>query len=231
MGDKSNGEDVELLRCQSLASSNNHGNTRATGCYGLCYFAMSWKNGIYLVMFDLNQWYQAHMPPRWIFDDTSRVCPFMGLYQSQSVGRTRSVQQVWIQPATLSVFHRSSTTPTEAFYYPSALSFRAMVVCPQEAESVVFLGMQSLLLQKLSQAGSQVLNHPHRFYVQVKLLSFNFLVWQFLFIRIGFSVTGHESRAHAHRDGCTSHGPNGRSIIKCWTREQLEVFPDFLYQG
>ncbi|XP_057381407.1 protein ELYS-like isoform X2 [Daphnia carinata] len=164
VGDQSNGEDVELLRCQSLASSN--GNTRATGCYGLCYFAMSWKNGIYLAIFDLNQWYQAQMPPRWIFDDTSRVCPFLGFYQSQSVGRNRSVQQVWIQPATLSVFHRSSTTPAEAFFYPSALSFRAMVVCPQEAESVMFLGMQSLLLQKLSQAGSQVLNHPHRFYVQ-----------------------------------------------------------------
>lgn len=93
----------------------------------------------------------------------------MGLYQNQSVGRDRSAQQVWIQPATLSVFHRSSTTPTEGFFYPSALSFRAIVVCPQEAEIVLFLGMQSLLLQKLTEAGSQVLNHPHRFYVQVKM--------------------------------------------------------------
>ena len=40
-------------------------------------------------------------------------------------------------------------------FYPSALSFRAIVVCPQEAEIVLFLGIQFLLLQKLSQAGPQ----------------------------------------------------------------------------
>ena len=31
-----------------------------------------------------------------------------------------------------------------------------------------FLGIQSLLLYKLAQAGSQALNQPHRFYVQVR---------------------------------------------------------------
>ena len=155
------------MTCKSLAPSSSHGNPRATAGYGLCYFAMSWKDGVYLAIFDLNQWYQAQMPPRWMFDDTSRMCPFMGFYQAQTPASARLVRQVWIQSPTLSIFHRSSSTPTEGFFYPSALSFRAVVVCPQEAEIVLFLGMQSFLLQKLSQAGSQVLNHPHRFYVQV----------------------------------------------------------------
>lgn len=127
---------------------------------------MSWKSAVYLAIFDLNQWYQAQMPSRWIFEDMSRLCPFMGFYHVQVGGG--SVRQVWIQSETLSIFHRSSTTPSEAFFYPSALSFRAVVVGPQEAEIVLFLGIQSLLLQKLSQAGSQVLSHPHRFYVQVR---------------------------------------------------------------
>jgi hypothetical protein len=162
-------ENVELLTCKSLASSSSHGNPRATTGHGLCYFAMTWKSGVYLAIFDLNQWYQAQMPPRWIFDDSSRMCPFMGFYQAQTSASARSVRQVWIQPSTLSIFHRSSTTPTEGFFYPSALSFRAVVVCPQESEIVLFLGIQSFLLQKLSQAGAQVLNHPHRFYVQVLL--------------------------------------------------------------
>lgn len=161
-------EPIELLTCKSLpsslaASANN--STRASTCYGLCYFALSWKNTICLAIFDLNQWYQAQMPSRWIFDDMSSLCPFMGFYHTETAGST--ARQAWIQPETLSIFHKSSTTPNEAFFYPSALSFRAVIVCPTEATVVLFLGIQSLLLQKLSQAGSQVLSHPHRFYVQV----------------------------------------------------------------
>ena len=152
----------------SQVATANNSSTRAMAFHGLCYFAMSWKNATYLAIFDLNQWYQAQMPSRWTFSDMSQLCPFMGFYHAQVGGG--SARQVWIQSETLSIFHRSSTTPTEAFFYPSALSFRAVVVCPQEAEIVLFLGIQSLLLQKLSQAGSQVLNHPHRFYVQVKFL-------------------------------------------------------------
>ncbi|EFX70756.1 hypothetical protein DAPPUDRAFT_256590 [Daphnia pulex] len=40
-------ENVELLTCESLASSISHGNPRATTGYGLCYFAMTWKSGVY----------------------------------------------------------------------------------------------------------------------------------------------------------------------------------------
>ena len=44
------------------------------------------------------------------------------------------------------------------------------MVSPTEVNAVLFLGMQSLLLQRLSLAGSQALNQPHRFYVQVELV-------------------------------------------------------------
>jgi hypothetical protein len=32
-------------------------------------------------------------------------------------------------------------TPTEGFFYPSTLSFRAVVVCAQDVENVLFLGI------------------------------------------------------------------------------------------
>lgn len=164
---------VELLTCNSLPSAcmatvSNSNSTRAVTFDGLCYFALSCKNSVYLAIFDLNQWYQAQMPSRWIFDDMSSLCPFVGFYYTEMRGS--SPRQVWIEKETLSIFHRSSTTPNETFFYPSALSFRAVVVSPTDATVVLFLGIQSLLLQRLSQAGSQVLSHPHRFYVQVNIL-------------------------------------------------------------
>lgn len=175
------GEDIKLVICKSLPSyqspSVNSNSTRATSCYGMCYVAMCWNKGIYLVVFDLNQWYQAQMPSRWIFDDMSQLCPFMGFYHTQT--STDLACQAWIQSETLSIFHRSSTSPSEAFFYPSALSFRAIVIHPVEAEIVLFLGAQSLLLQKLSQAGSQILCHPHRFYVQVSTPNFTYTAHRF----------------------------------------------------
>lgn len=160
-------EDIKFLTCRSLVSSTNNNCTKATACYGLCYFAMEWCDSVYLSIFDLNQWYQAQMPSRWIFDDMSHLCPFMGFYRAEVKGRV--AHQVWIQPDSLSIFHRSATTPAEPFFYPSALSFRLAVTSPVESETVLFLGIQSLLLQNLAEAGSQVLNQPHRYYIQVKL--------------------------------------------------------------
>ena len=130
-----------------------------------------------MAIFDLNQWYQAQMPSRWIFDDMTALCPFMGFYRGTL--NHRAIPQVWIQTETCSIFHRSSVVnPAEAYYYPSALNFRLTVVSHVQSETMFFLGIQSLLLYKLAQAGSQALNQPHRFYVQVRcpqnvLLSFH----------------------------------------------------------
>ena len=126
---------------------------------------MQWCDGIYLAIFDLNQWYQAQMPPRWAFEDLSRLCPFMGFYRAQV--SSKLAHQVWIQPETISIFHRSSSTPSEPFFFPSALSFRLVVASPLEAVTVLFLGIQSLLLHNLAEGGSQVLSQPHRYYIQV----------------------------------------------------------------
>lgn len=130
---------------------------------------MSWKSNVYLAIFDLNQWYQAQMPARWMFEDGSRLCPFVGFFCCQLSGDVP--RQAWIQPDTLSVFHKSSTTPAEPFFYPSALSFRLVVVSPLETENLLFLGIQSLLIQRLSQAGSHALNNPLRYYIQVLCFS------------------------------------------------------------
>ena len=129
---------------------------------------------MYLAIFDLNQWYQAQMPSRWIFSDMSSLCPFLGFYHTKIDGDVAS--QVWIQPNTLSIFHRSSTTPAEPFFFPSALSFRLVAVSTSEVHSVLFLGIQSLLLQRLSLAGSQALLQPHRFYVQVYFILLFFFI-------------------------------------------------------
>jgi hypothetical protein len=126
---------------------------------------------MYLAIFDLNQWYQAQMPSRWIFSDTSSLCPFLGFFHAE-IDAADNTCQAWIQPETMSIFHRSSTTPAEPFFFPSALSFRLIMVSPTEVNAVLFLGMQSLLLQRLSLAGSQALNQPHRFYVQVEFVIF-----------------------------------------------------------
>lgn len=161
--------DVDFLTIRSLSSSStspvNVNSTRAVPCNGVCYFAMQSNSSVFLAIFDLNQWYQAQMPSRWIFDDLSTVCPFVGFYRVDMQGS--AIRQVWIEPDTLSIFHRSSITPNEAFFYPSALSFRAAAVSPFEADSILFLGLQSNLLHKLSQCGSQALNQPQRHYVQV----------------------------------------------------------------
>lgn len=74
------------------------------------------------------------MPPRGMFDDMSRMCPFMGFYQAPR--------------------------------YSSALSFCDVIFCPQEAK-ILFIGVKSPVLQKLSQAGSEVINYPHSFNVKV----------------------------------------------------------------
>ena len=163
---------IKLLSCQSLPSScastvNN--STRASCSNGLCYLALFWGENVYVVIFDLNQWYQAQMPSRWLFDDMANLCPFMGFYCVR-VGNG-SARQVWIQPETLSIFHRSSVSTAEQFFYPSALSFRMVTVSPFQTESILFLGIQSLLLHKLGKSGSSVLNQPHRHYIQVRTSS------------------------------------------------------------
>lgn len=169
MSEGSDTGDVELVtvRClpSSFTSPANVNSTRVSPCNGVCYLAMQSNTTVYLAVFDLNQWYQAQMPSRWIFDDLSAVCPFVGFFRVRMQGQ--EARHVWIESDTLSIFHRSSITPNEAFFYPSALSFRAVVVSPLEVESILFLGLQSLLLHKLSQSGSQALNQPQRHYIHV----------------------------------------------------------------
>lgn len=95
------------------------------------------------------------------------LCSSMGFYHTET-GDT-SARQVWIQPDTLQIIHKSSTTPNETFFYPSASSSRAVISSPAEATILIFLGTLSLILQRLSRAGSVVLKqHPHRFYAQVR---------------------------------------------------------------
>ena len=156
-----------MLSCQSLPSyaSTASNSTRLSSSNGLCYLALHWMSNVYIMIFDLNQWYQAQMPSRWLFDDMANLCPFMGFYHVR-VGNG-STRQVWIQPETLSIFHRSSVSAAEQFFYPSALSFRMVTVSPFQSESILFLGIQSLLLHKLGKSGSSVLSQPHRHYIQV----------------------------------------------------------------
>ena len=171
---------IKLITCKSFSlscASNVNNSSKPSSCQGLCYFGLYSSSVIYVAIFDLNQWYQAQMPSRWIFDDMTALCPFMGFYRGTL--NHRAIPQVWIQTETCSIFHRSSVVnPAEAYYYPSALNFRLTVVSHVQSETMFFLGIQSLLLYKLAQAGSQALNQPHRFYVQVRcpqnvLLSFH----------------------------------------------------------
>ena len=168
-GSTVSGGEIKLLSCQSLPSSSAStvsNSTRASCSNGLCYLALHWTGNVYVVIFDLNQWYQAQMPSRWLFDDMANLCPFMGFYHVRM--GNEYARQVWIQPETLSIFHRSSVSTAEQFFYPSALSFRMVTVSPFQTESILFLGIQSLLLHKLGKSGSSVLSQPHRHYIQVR---------------------------------------------------------------
>lgn len=163
-------EDVKLLACKSFSltgSSNVINSSKPTSCQGSCYFGLHWASSVYLVVFDLNQWYQAQMPSRWIFDDSMTLCPFLGFYRGELRGKASP--QLWVQPDSWSIFHRSSVVnPAEAYFYPSALNFRVTLVTHLQAETIFFLGIQSLVVYKLTQAGSQAISQPHRFYIQVE---------------------------------------------------------------
>lgn len=162
---------MKLLACQSLPSPGLFSESEIVR-HGLIYFGLELDESIYIAIFDVNQWFQRGSPSQWIMNDViANVCPFVSFYtqdSSQAEQQQQRVLHMSIRPDSVSSFNKPNVaTQPEQYYFPSAINFDVTLVTRLQSKMLSFLGVQSALLRKLDQVGSNLLMEPRQYYAQV----------------------------------------------------------------
>ncbi|XP_035207612.1 protein ELYS-like isoform X2 [Stegodyphus dumicola] len=137
----------------------------------LCFFSWEvWFDGetspssYHLVVFDLNQWYQAQMPFHFRCD-YGELSPFMAIYSLETVAQNlhrEPVLGIYAVPQNIKKF--KSLAASEEFFYPSALSFYILCYSSSGLVKATYRGIQRYLLSEMAKLGPQVLINPKDMY-------------------------------------------------------------------
>ncbi|XP_077552313.1 protein ELYS-like [Haemaphysalis longicornis] len=115
--------------------------------------------GSYLSVFDMNQWYRAHMPQTfWL--NAQQLCPYMGLFSlGEVVAKCGGLPllDVRVPPSSVKKY-RSPDPLVEQAHFPSSLAFSCICLTAEGTVHASFLGMQGQLLHEINLGGSECLN-------------------------------------------------------------------------
>jgi len=115
----------------------------------------------YLMIFDLNQWYQAQMPDCVRSSNSLKYSPFMSFYRlNDIVTNSGDLQDVIIDSNS---FSRYQQTNNDIFYFPCSLSFKASFLSETKHVDVAYLGIQKRVLKMLHESIENIWLVPDEF--------------------------------------------------------------------
>ncbi|GFT85448.1 protein ELYS [Nephila pilipes] len=170
-----------LMSCQIINQKDMHHNTlnavsanesdSASENMSLCFLSWEvWPNSdhlppsYHLAVFDLNQWYQAHMPAgfRCHFNEPSTYLGIFSLNEAATNLHNEEIFGLYAVPQSIKKF--KSLLVSEEFFYPSSLSFQHMSFSENGLCKTTYFGFQRHLLYEMAELGPQVLLNPKEIY-------------------------------------------------------------------
>ncbi|XP_055938873.1 protein ELYS-like isoform X2 [Argiope bruennichi] len=137
----------------------------------LCFLSWEvWPNtqhlplSYHLAVFDLNQWYQAHMPA--IFRcHSNELSPYLGIFSMKETMKCLNNEEIlslYAIPQSIKKF--KSLLVSEEFFYPSSLSFQQISFSENGVCKTTYFGFQKHLLFEVGELGPQILLNPKEIY-------------------------------------------------------------------
>lgn len=170
-----------LLSCQTICQtdeshsldvcSSNDSDTAAENM-SLCFLSWTvWSHSedtptsYHLALFDLNQWYRAEMPSSNIRSDPSDLNPYFAHFSLEEVAQIFDLEPLlglYAVPHSIKKFKYIS--PSEEFFFPSALDFQTTIFSTNGICKTTFMGLQKRLLYEIADMGPNVLVNPKDVY-------------------------------------------------------------------
>ncbi|XP_054719171.1 protein ELYS-like [Uloborus diversus] len=171
---------TRLLSCQTISQADVHHDTDAvpgsdSDCsnenMSLCY--ISWEvwshsydypTAYHMILFDLNQWYQAQMP-FCLKCDPSVLSPFFGIFSLREVKQKLdgdALLSLHVIPQSIKKF--KYTTVAEEFFFPSSLDFQIISFSEIGVCKGTYLSFQKKLLLEMAEQSPQVVISPKEIY-------------------------------------------------------------------
>ncbi|XP_064480876.1 protein ELYS-like isoform X2 [Ornithodoros turicata] len=121
--------------------------------------------GTYLTIFDMNQWYQAQMPPAYRCRN-GHLSSYLGTFSlKEAVHGSSKVLDVHVVSRSVTKFHSTSGT-ADQHHFPSTLACKCVCVTERGIVHVTFLGLQRQLFQNLNLWGPNCLLSPKELYLR-----------------------------------------------------------------
>ncbi|CAL1280678.1 unnamed protein product [Larinioides sclopetarius] len=137
----------------------------------LCFLSWEvWPNtqhlplSYHLAVFDLNQWYQAHMPSTFRCH-SNELSPYLGVFSMKETTKCLNNEEIlslYTIPQSIKKF--KSLLVSEEFFYPSSLSFQQICFSENGLCKTTYCGFQKHLLFELGELGPQILMNPKEIY-------------------------------------------------------------------
>lgn len=173
-----------LMSCQIINEKDMHHNTLNTVSanesdsvsedMSLCFLSWEvWPNSdrlppsYHLAVFDLNQWYQAHMPAGFRCHP-NEPSTYLGIFSLNEVTKNLNNEEIFgLYAIPQSIKKFKSLLVSEEFFYPSSLSFQQMCFSESGLCKTTYFGFQRHLLYEMAELGPQVLLNPKEIYLSL----------------------------------------------------------------
>ncbi|GIY67197.1 protein ELYS [Caerostris darwini] len=169
-----------LMSCQIISQKDAHHTLDVVSAnesdsvsedMSLCFLSWEvWPNSerfppsYHLAVFDLNQWYQAHMPATFRCH-LNELSPYLGIFSLKEPARIFNKDDIlglYAIPQSIKKF--KSLLVSEEFFYPSSLTFQQICFSERGICKTAYFGFQRHLLFELAELGPQALLNPKDVY-------------------------------------------------------------------